>query len=199
LFTKTWRIWRISVESEKLRRVKIKDGYLLRIVVGMLLFESFLLALWTGLDPPTAALKEDPLSENTLRYVCSSETSIWLAILIVFNGILLIPGVGLAYLTRNVPQEVNESRTVGVSIYTITLILIITIPVLVFLSNFPTAGLLIQALATWLVLTSTLLLLFIPKLLPTEKKKEDPIDLEIKTTPERSDTVSSYTGSKSQM
>lgn len=157
----------------------------------MLLIQSFLLALWTGLDPPTATLHNDPLSENTLRSVCSSKTSIYVAILIVFDGIMLVPGVFLAYLTRNVPQEVNESKTVGVSIYTITLILIITIPLMVFLSSFPTAVLLIQALATWLIITSTLLLLFIPKLLP-EKKKEDPIDLEIKSSNEKSDTVSSF-------
>ena len=195
LFTKTWRIWRISVESEKLRRVTIKDELLFRIVTGLFVVESFLLALWTGLDPPSIILRSDPLVSNVLRSVCSSNTSIYLAIVLVFNGIMLIPGVILAYLTRNVPKSVNESKTIGVSIYTITLILVITIPLLIFLSSFPTAGVVIQAVATWLILTSTLLLLFLPKIFPGKEKKESNV-IDMNAKPKNSDTASSFSGDK---
>ena len=81
---------------------------------------------------------------------------------------MLFGGVWLAYSTRNAPAEVNESRTVGVSIYTVAIISIICIPMIIFLTSLPTATMLIQAIAVWLIITATLLLLFVPKLIAPE-------------------------------
>ena len=71
-------------------------------------------------------------------------------------------------MTRNAPSEVNESRTIGVSIYTVALTSVIAIPIIVTLSDLPVPILAVQAVAVWITVTSTLCILFVPKLFASE-------------------------------
>jgi hypothetical protein len=170
LFTKTWRIWRVTVEAEQRRRVKITDYFLLQLVGFMILAETVYLAIWTGAGAPRAEQVSDPLDNDNLKLVCHSPSAMWSALLIAVKSVLLFGGVYLTWRVRSVPKEFNESKTIGVAVYTVAIVAVIAIPIIVTLGNIPTAVFLIKSLAVWLCVTASLLILFVPKLWGKERK-----------------------------
>lgn len=198
LFTKTWRIWRITVEAEQRKRVKITDWFLLQLVGFMILAETIYLAIWTGAGAPRPESVQDPLSNDDLKLVCHSPSAMWSALLIAVKSVLLFGGVYLTWRVRNVPKEFNESKTIGVAVYTVAIVAVIAIPIIVTLGNLPTAVFLIKALAVWLSVTASLLILFVPKLwAPTVLVGGQTPSEAMKSARERTKTSGSKSGSES--
>ena len=119
---------------------------------------------------PEVVETKDPLVPDTKKLSCYVENGIWSAFFLVILGIILLGGVFLAYQTRRAPRELNESRTIGVSIYTVTLIGIIALPLILFLRDAADAELAIKTFGIWLMITSSLLVLFVPKLFDSQSR-----------------------------
>ena len=98
-------------------------------------------------------------------HVCTSESSqIWIPILAVYKGVELVFSLIFAFETRKVKvKELNDSRMVIFSVYTIVVTAIAVAPVLAFLAEEATIK---YAIAGIICLASSTLLLgmnFIPK------------------------------------
>ncbi|KAI8921465.1 periplasmic binding protein-like I [Entophlyctis helioformis] len=86
---------------------------------GVVMVEAAILLAWTVIDAPKPTLLQiNPLS---YYYVCSSSSakfhSTMTAILVGWNGLMLLICTTLAVATRNLRADFNEAKIVGVCVY----------------------------------------------------------------------------------
>jgi hypothetical protein len=107
--------------AKRMKRVKIARQTMMYKVVVVMALVAIYLIIWTIVDPPTE-VEEHVLYEETGTEVqsslsCSSEGYYWKAIALGWQGLLLLMATVLAFQTRNLRQEFNESRSLGTIVY----------------------------------------------------------------------------------
>jgi len=162
LFAKTWRVAHIFLS--KLIRVKtIPDSLLLRIVVGLVGWEIAVHIVWFSIDMPKAVRVQDEADPFVLRWTCHTENpDIWWIMELVPKFLLLCYGSFLAYRTRNIHETFNESRFIAFSLWNTFLFLIIGL-VLRAVADDPSATFLVLSLSVFVIVGSTVGILFMPK------------------------------------
>merc|ERR1711934_1171818 len=167
LFAKAFRIWRIF--RCPFKRSKITDFRLAVLVVIIMIPCFVILAAWSAFSTPTAIIQE---ADGEDHFVCATGGLtgppggyIFFGILVGYTGIILLFGVFLAFVTKNVPSEYSESKLVGYSVYNLTFLSAIVIPVYFVLQNGnPLAAWIIRTVAILYGFTATLWLQIIPPL-----------------------------------
>jgi hypothetical protein len=125
LIVKIAAINRIMQASEQLRRIRVSKYSLYISVAIVMSIAGVFLALWTALDPPTRQ-RELELTEDTtdagetivtIEYFCNSDSNAWDYAAVVWQLVLLVSGSVMAFQSRKVRQDFNESQILGVLIY----------------------------------------------------------------------------------
>jgi gamma-aminobutyric acid type B receptor len=81
-----------------------------------------------------------------------------------FKGLILVFGLFLAYETRSIKvKQINDSRYVGMSIYNIAVLCLITAPVAMVIASQQDASFAFVALAVIFCCFLSMLLIFVPK------------------------------------
>ncbi|RDD37872.1 Gamma-aminobutyric acid type B receptor subunit 2 [Trichoplax sp. H2] len=170
---KTWRIFKIFTNVAKVKLI-IKDIHLIFRLVQLLAIDIIVLILWTIIDPMTTTdvgigQERQHDGQNIIRYrfqACSSEQSIvWLITIFAFKLSMLLYGVSLAWRTRKVSiPSLNDSRSLGLTIYNIFVLSSTGVTVGMLSNNVLNAGFALKAAFVILCTTSSICLIFIPKL-----------------------------------
>lgn len=112
------------------------------VAVGSLLaVDVILLLTWTAVDPLLRHVhnfskeKSDPQDDveiqRQLEHCKSTHHPVWLGIMYAYKGLQLVLGLFLAYETRSVKlKQINDSRLVGMAIYNVAILCMITAPVI---------------------------------------------------------------------
>ncbi|KAI9098188.1 7 transmembrane sweet-taste receptor of 3 GCPR-domain-containing protein [Phlyctochytrium arcticum] len=157
------------------RRLKwvLKDGFLIGVSVCAVLLDLIILVIWFVVDRPRPTMLRDVNEE--LYWGCNSSTPGFSnkasGALIAYNGLMLLAGIYSAYKVRNVKSAFNESQHIVPSIYIITLVSIILLPMnyAVELFTYKVRSLFVAFL---LIVCSlfVLLQLFVPKIMAVRDK-----------------------------
>lgn len=84
-----------------------------------------------------------------------------------FKGLILVFGLFLAYETRSIKvKQINDSRYVGMSIYNVVVLCLITAPVGMVIASQQDASFAFVALAVIFCCFLSMLLIFVPKVSP---------------------------------
>ena len=166
LVAKNLRIWQIF--RAPLKRKSISDLQVLVVWLIMVLPAVFILFLWTLISTPTAKLED---IHDELHFVCNTGGFtgtpggyVFFGIFVAYTIILLLTGAIVSFLTRNVPTLFNESNLIAISIYNLVFLAVIIVPVYFVLQGFnPFVGWIIRTVAILYGFTTTVALLFIPK------------------------------------
>eukprot|EP01135_Chromosphaera_perkinsii_P004340 Nk52_evm7s278 gene=Nk52_evmTU7s278 len=165
LFTKCWRIQLIfhNKDSKDIASV-VRDAILFRIFFSIVGVIILYLTAWTILSAPESYYVPDT-TDRLLQYkLCYHKSDIWLYVLYGIESCMLLWGSYLAYKTRDVEGNFNESKVIGFSIWNI---LFVGSAALGY-SNFATTNVFVSALlsslAIFVVLSSMIALLFGPKI-----------------------------------
>ncbi|KAF9181980.1 hypothetical protein BGZ50_005201 [Haplosporangium sp. Z 11] len=164
IVAKNFRVYRIFHNIYVTKRV-IKDAHLLKIVGTMLVGSLIVMVVWFIKTPPI--LQQIIMSDFTTYWTCSSvsgPSTPYLAVLFVYNAVLLLVATYLAYKNRNVAANYNECRQIAFVVYNILLSACLAMPTVFlpeeqFLTKF--------FLSTVVILfgtTFSLMFLFLPKL-----------------------------------
>ncbi|XP_061474950.1 gamma-aminobutyric acid type B receptor subunit 1 isoform X2 [Rhineura floridana] len=152
------------------------EPWKLYATVGLLVGLDFvILAIWQIVSPLKRTTeeftKEEPKSDIDVLILpklehCSSEKmNTWLGIFYGFKGLLLLLGIFLAYETKGVSTEkINDHRAVGMAIYNVAVLCLITAPVTMILSSQQDAAFAFASLAIVFSSYITLVVLFVPKM-----------------------------------
>lgn len=104
--------------------------------------------------------------------VCKSQNTVgWLCALYAYKGIFLIVGVYMAWETRNVKiSALNDSKYIGISVYSVVITSISVVVIGTIISERVTIAYITISSLILITTTSTLCLLFLPKILAIRSK-----------------------------
>ncbi len=99
---------------------------------GILAVYIAVLTAWTIVDPPMAAEYRQSLGPDQFMLVCQTGSTgiILFAIILAWSCVLLLVGIVLSFLTRNLAEVYNESKPVSMSVYIYSFSAVILIPIL---------------------------------------------------------------------
>ncbi|CAD5120252.1 DgyrCDS8822 [Dimorphilus gyrociliatus] len=186
MFTKTYRVHEIFTRAHSgiIRSKLLKDKQLLTIISALLFIDCAIILLWVAVDPMKRRTnnftKESDDGDVTYIYKishCDSEHSdTWLGALYAYKGALLIFGVYMAWETRHVKiPALNDSHYIGMNVYNVVLTSAIVVALSSILADRPT---LCYAVVSGLIVvstTSSLALLFLPKIYAIVKHNGNPV------------------------
>ncbi|KAH0630356.1 hypothetical protein JD844_013308, partial [Phrynosoma platyrhinos] len=168
MFTKIWWVHTVfTKKEEKKERRKTLEPWKLYATVGLLVGLDFvILAIWQIVSPLKRTTeeftKEDPKSDIDVQILPKLEHC---SIFYGFKGLLLLLGIFLAYETKGVSTEkINDHRAVGMAIYNVAVLCLITAPVTMILSSQQDAAFAFASLAIVFSSYITLVVLFVPKM-----------------------------------
>ncbi|MCJ8740296.1 hypothetical protein PDJAM_G00057110 [Pangasius djambal] len=177
MFTKIWWVHTVfTKKDEKKEKRKHLEPWKLYATVGVLLAIDVLsLMIWQIVDPLHITLekftKEDPkgdldfLIQPVLEHCSSEKMNTWLGVVYGYKGLLLLLGIFLAYETKSISTEkINDHRAVGMAIYNVAVLCMITAPVTMILSSQQDASFAFASLAIVFSVYITLVVLFVPKM-----------------------------------
>mmetsp|Transcript_34412 Transcript_34412/g.83548 ORF Transcript_34412/g.83548 Transcript_34412/m.83548 type:complete len:967 (+) Transcript_34412:74-2974(+) len=106
--------------SQQIRRVKINPSQLYTSVMMLASLVAIYLIIWTTVDPAKATeirkLEPDSITV-TSHFGCRSESQYWQTGYNLWEGMLVLWASVLAFQTRNVQAEFNESKSLGMMCY----------------------------------------------------------------------------------
>eukprot|EP00984_Skeletonema_dohrnii_P003248 scaffold1075_cov100-Skeletonema_dohrnii-CCMP3373.AAC.4 len=112
----TFRIYKL-VGAGAVRRT-ISHKRTLQMVIPFVLVQTVILLIFTFVDPnkQTSIVEEDGSSIEH-RYVCGHNTRAFFAVMLIYQGGLLLVGCYLALKTRHLQSEFNESKQIILAMY----------------------------------------------------------------------------------
>ncbi|KAI8518235.1 Gamma-aminobutyric acid type B receptor subunit 1 [Branchiostoma belcheri] len=180
MFSKIWRVHRLTTRARE--EDKVVEAWKLYALLGLFLaIDVIIMIAWQLTNPMTRYLEEFPqevpegnddiLIQPKLEHCTCDNFTIWLGVLYGYKGLLLLFGVFLAYETRDVNiKDINDTRYVGMSIYNIVVLCLITAPVTILISSQQDATFAFTSLAILFCTVITLGLIFIPKIMNYKQK-----------------------------
>lgn len=175
MFSKTWRVHAIFTNI-KLNKKVIKDYKLFMVVGVLVLIDVAILTTWQVVDPfyrmtsksppITSSENEDLVIIPEMEFCQSERMTIFLGCIYGYKGLLMAFGCFLAWETRhvNIPA-LNDSKYVGMSVYNVVIMCVIGAAVSFVLREQQDAAFIIISIFIIFCSTTTLCLVFVPKLL----------------------------------
>ncbi|KAG5676270.1 hypothetical protein PVAND_006118 [Polypedilum vanderplanki] len=185
MFSKVWRVHRFTTKAKTDPKKKVEPWKLYTMVSGLLVVDIVILLTWQLQDPLERRLEtfplEDPISitddvkiRPELEHCESENNAVWLGVMYGFKGLILVFGLFLAYETRSIKvKQINDSRYVGMSIYNIAVLCLITAPVAMVIASQQDASYAFVALAVIFCCFLSMLLIFVPKVIEVMRHPHD--------------------------
>ncbi|KAL1433867.1 hypothetical protein MTO96_012203 [Rhipicephalus appendiculatus] len=173
MFSKTWRVHAIFTNI-KLNKKVIKDYKLFMVVGVFLMLDVIILTTWQILDPfyrearrgqPVASQGNEDVSVIPEMEFCQShKMTIFLGSIYAYKGLLMAFGCFLAWETRHVSiPALNDSKYVGMSVYNVVIMCTIGAAISFVLRDQQDAAFIIISVFIIFCSTTTLCLVFVPK------------------------------------
>ena len=106
-----------------LARIQARVDLLYASLGGLVALDATIIALWFGLSPFTLDSSDPSAAAVTSGYVCPSpHTSTFNGLLTSSKGVFLLCGSYYTYKVRSIPSSFNESKYIGLVIFTSTLL-----------------------------------------------------------------------------
>mmetsp|Transcript_1951 Transcript_1951/g.2161 ORF Transcript_1951/g.2161 Transcript_1951/m.2161 type:complete len:767 (-) Transcript_1951:124-2424(-) len=178
LFIKTYRVWRIfSIRKGKLKKVVITDFELLLPLAAMVSAVIVYLSVYTSIHRRTATRVVDDSDKTIARIKCIHEKDgylAWEVVLLVVEALWLLFGLILSYQIRKVSiLRFNESYYITLSIYNITFLALLLIPIGFVLKTTADVLFVMVSVGVLLATTGVVVLLFWPKFIAILRNKPD--------------------------
>ncbi|EPZ30817.1 GPCR, family 3 domain-containing protein [Rozella allomycis CSF55] len=93
-----------------------------------------LIIIWNTIDNPSPMILKRPGTKDyfwTCRSQSASFQSTMLTTILLYCGIILLGNLMMAVKTRGIPSKFQETKTIGLSVYNLAIVLIFAIPTLV--------------------------------------------------------------------
>ena len=122
LLVKISAINKILQSAEKMKRIHISRKRMMQKVYAIVFLATIFLTVWTIVDPPAREeflrLESERSQVVFTSVACSSEMHhFWYLVALGWQILLLIIASVLAFQSRNVVQDFNESRSLGTMVY----------------------------------------------------------------------------------
>ncbi|XP_022240453.1 gamma-aminobutyric acid type B receptor subunit 2-like [Limulus polyphemus] len=182
MFSKTWRVHAIFTDI-KLNKKAIKDYKLFMVVGVLMMIDVAILTTWqiidpfyrrTSLGPPMPSTKKkDVVIIPEMEFCQSEKMTIFLGSTYAYKGLLMAFGCFLAWETRHVSiPALNDSKYVGMSVYNVVIMCVIGAAISFVLRDKQDAAFVIISVFIIFCSTTTLCLVFVPKLVELRRNTD---------------------------
>jgi len=150
-----------------MRRVKITNRDVVLITLAVILFFTVYLAIYTGVGIPHFAYEKQDLQKlERLWYPrCTDTFPGFGTALYITEGLALLQGARLCWATKDVPDAVNDSKSIATAMYVIIFVSAIVFPIVFLIKLDPQTAELITGIGFSLANISAQGALFLPKAL----------------------------------
>ncbi|XP_042204877.1 gamma-aminobutyric acid type B receptor subunit 1-like isoform X2 [Homarus americanus] len=196
MFSKIWRVHRLTTKT-KIENKRVEPWKLYVMVGSFVVVDVIVLSVWQAVDPLQRTLEVFPLEKPKdavedikikpeLEHCESRHNTIWLGLLYGYKGLLLIFGLFLAYETRSIKlKQINDSRLVGMSIYNVVVLCLITAPVTLVISTQQDASFAFVSLAIIFCCFLSMALVFVPKIVEIVRHPGERVESSGETAPSK--------------
>ena len=169
LFAKSYRIYRIF-GRRKLTVIKLSNRKLFIGVVTAVLADIVVLSLWQGVSPTSTAITKrytdsEQLETNYTQCAYVGTGGKFFIAVTVIKVVCLTAGVMLAFSTRTVQGDFNESKSTGLAIYNIVFALGLIIPLIIIIGATGDTLVILLLFCLAEIACVTLAVIFAPKLI----------------------------------
>lgn len=176
IFCKIWRINRLMTAAKKFRREQVKPWHVIAPLVALSVGNVVFLAVWTGVDPMFFSREElcgseDHSSVGTCKLGETPVSKTMFALIAVINVVALLLANVQAYQARWVSDDLSESRYIFINMVGMLQVGIMGIPLVTLLSEDPIALYFLLSVILFLISESTLLLMFVPKIISFREER----------------------------
>jgi len=156
----------VMTAAASMKRVVVTERDVLKPFAVLMTLNFIILLSWTLVDPP---IFERVYTDELTSYGrCTSEGNGWkgfLSALALLNfGALILANIQ-AYMARSINDELSESKYIGLCTLSMFQIFIVGVPLLVIVYQNPSASFFVWTGIIFIVTSSILLLIFVPKLI----------------------------------
>jgi gamma-aminobutyric acid type B receptor len=169
LFAKTLRLVWIFFQIERLKsnpkQFIFKKTHLFLVLGGLLCIDLAILTTWTASDTlhaKSVQSDDDPLVYSILCR--SSNDTIYVIVLATYKCILIGVTAILAFMARKLPNVLNESYFITMTVYNVALFTSIVLPVSAVLHDDVEASMIVRSIGILLCGVASVGLLVIPKM-----------------------------------
>ncbi len=161
MFVRTYRIDKIF-NSPTLKVHVITDAYLVQIICAIIVVDVAILTWWQVASPFVATGALIVSDTSSLCVICASSSSGYqLFSLFVYKAAQTLWGIYLAYSVRDVQDNFNESRFIGISIYNCSIFCFVILPIIYTIQDSrPDVSTLLKGLLAAYINTFTLVCLY---------------------------------------
>jgi hypothetical protein len=172
-FAKVARVYYIvKMSNEKLEVVQLPIHYLLIPLVIFMLAEMVFNICWDTLVPPDLSTEAFPEQyRDTYVAYCAGNKWFWLGS-VIWRACFLGVGVYLALETKEMQKELNWAKEIAAAIYTMAIILGISIPIGFFVSDSSTMVVILKGLAVCIAYLSVTFIIHSDSLIRIAKGKD---------------------------
>lgn len=163
MLLKQWRVHMIV--NSAFKKVKITTSYIVRLACGLIFAVIVYLAIYAGVGNPHASYKVyiiDKLQEGW-HEMCSDTYPEFATTIYTIEAALLIYGARLCWLTKDVPDALNDSKPIAASMSVIILISGLVFPIVFLLPLTPASKTIITGVGFFLASMFTTAILILPK------------------------------------
>lgn len=182
MFSKTWRVHTIFTDI-KLNKKAITDYQLFAVVAVLLAIDIAIMTTWQTVDPFYRETKKlPPINHPTnqdfqvvpeMEYCKSNQMTIFLGAIYLYKGLLMVIGCFLAWETRHVSiPALNDSKYIGMSVYNVVIMCVIGAAISFVLADQQNASFIIISVFIIFCTTTTLCLVFVPKLIDLRRNPQ---------------------------
>jgi hypothetical protein len=181
MFSKTYRVYRLLVQTKKsgngssaMKKVKINDTTLLMSICILFLIDLIILSLWEGVNAfdvkraftgVISKAEDGNIYQKEVEESCTTESDAFYVILLGYKVLLMLGTAVMGHATRNVElEDMKDFPSIGGAVYSVLIILCVVLPSLSLLEGNPSASFLLSVGSIFLSCTSTVLILYIPKI-----------------------------------
>lgn len=164
LFSKLWRINRVFQAAKSMKRVVVTEKDVLKPFAVLMTLNFVILLSWTLVDP--MVYDRVYTDELTSYGRCVAEGKQWkgfMSALAILNFFALVIVNVQAYKARGINDELSESKYIGLATLSMLQIFIVGVPLLVIVYNDPSAYFFVWCGIIFIICTTILLLIFVPK------------------------------------
>ena len=176
LACKIYRVKKIF-NNPKMKKVTVTAGQLILVIGVCLAIDLAIIIAWFASSPlvyTRTIIGRDPYGSPlaSTGQCVSGNSTVFLALLAAFQLILLIWGCVLCYQCRNVNTAFAEGKYVTVAMFCYLQVLGLALPVLIIVSDNPTARMFVLAGVLFVNNLSVLLVIFVPKIIAAQQHIE---------------------------
>jgi len=125
LIVKVAAVAHLSAAAKNFKRIEVRQSLLFKFVFALSGIWILYLSVWTAVDPSTVNNDFEVSGETNKEgdtiivksYYCSSNSLAWRFVSTGWHGVLLVCATVLAFQTRNLQKEINESLALAVLVY----------------------------------------------------------------------------------